>query len=348
MIDLNNLEEIKKLDPKNVYGSTELILDQCSQIWADSKPIVFPREYSDIKNIVFSGMGGSGLGAQVVYHLFKNELKIPFYINNDYHLPGFVDENTLVILSSYSGTTEETLTSAKEAIDKGCKVTGITTGGNLSKILENQNVPYIKINPINNPAGQPRLGSGYTIFGLVATFSKSGVINIKEEDVQNAIGSAKKLKEDTKQKAQELAKNFEGTIPVIFASEFLVGNAHVIRNQMNETAKTFSAYSPLPELNHHLMEGLKNPKNKNLAILFINSNLYSQIIKKRIELTKEVLSKNGVPYFEYEAIGDTKLSQVLNALSFGGYLTLYLALLYGLDPSLIPWVDFFKENLHKA
>lgn len=346
MIDLNDLEEIKKLDPKNVYGSTELILDQCSQIWEDSKSITFPNEYSNIKNIVFSGMGGSGLGAQVVYHLFKNELRVPFYINNDYHLPGFADENTLVVLSSYSGTTEETLASANEAIERKCKITGLTTGGELSKILERQNVPYVKINPINNPAGQPRLGSGYTIFGLISMFSKIKIIEI-QENVLTTIDSAKKLKENSKKIAQDLAKNFEGTIPVIFASEFLVGNAHVIRNQMNETAKTFSSYSPIPELNHHLMEGLKNPKNKNLAILFLDSDLYPEIIKKRIRLTKDVVSKNGVPYFEYEAIGDTKLSQALNVLSFGGYLTLYLALLYGLDPSLIPWVDFFKENLHK-
>lgn len=347
MIDLSNLEEIKKLDPKNVYGSTELILDQCSQIWEDSKPLSFSKEYSNIKNIVFSGMGGSALGAQVVYHLFKNELKVPFYINNDYHLPGFANENTLVFLSSYSGSTEETLSSANEAITKGCKVIGITTGGDLSKVLYDQNLPFMKINPINNPAGQPRLGSGYTIFGLISVLSKVKAINITDKDVQVALDSAKKLKEDAKKKAQEFANNFENTIPVIFAAEFLVGNAHVIRNQMNETAKTFSAYSPLPELNHHLMEGLKNPPENKLRILFIDSNLYEDITKKRIKLTKEVVSKNGIPYSEYEAMGDSKLSQALNVLSFGGYLTFYLALLYGLDPSLIPWVDYFKEQLKK-
>lgn len=347
MIDLNNLEEIKKLDPKNVYGSTELVLDQCSQIWEDSKALSFPDEYKTVKNVIFSGMGGSGLGAQVVYHLFKNELKVPFYINNDYHLPGFANGETLVILSSYSGTTEETLTSAQEALDKGCKVTGITTGGDLLEILEENKLPYIKINPVNNPAGQPRLGTGYSTFGAITILVKTGLLSLTESELLNSVESAKKAKETTRQKAQILAKNFEETIPVIFASDFLVGNAHVIRNQMNETAKVFSAYSPLPELNHHLMEGLKNPKEKKLAILFLESDSYPEKLKRRMELTKEVVSKNGIPHFEYKAIGETKLSQTLNVLSFGGYLTLYLALLYKQDPSLIPWVDYFKEELAK-
>lgn len=344
MIDLNNLEEIKKLDPKNVYGSTELILEQCSQIWQDTKSLSFTQEYSNIKNVVFSGMGGSALGAQIIYHLFKNELKVPFYINNDYNLPGFTDKNTLVVLSSYSGTTEETLSSANEAINRNCKVTGLTTGGELSKLFDSKNIPYLKINPVNNPAKQPRLGSGYTIFGLISIFTKLNLINT-QADFINEINIARKSKEEAKEEAKKLALNLKDKIPVIFSSEFLTGNAHVIRNQINETAKSFSAFFPIPELNHHLMEGLKNPGNKNLHVLFLNSDLYSDRIQKRIELTKDVVSQNGIPYSEYRAVGNTKISQSLNILTFGGYLTFYLAILYGLDPSLIPWVDYFKEKL---
>lgn len=347
MIDLNNLEEIKRLDPKNVYGSTDLVLEQCSQIWNESKPVFFPTEFSDIKNVVFCGMGGSGLGAQVVYHLFKEKLTVPFYINNDYSLPGFADENTLVILSSYSGGTEETLSCLGQARAKKCKITGITTGGKLGGIFDTAKTRYIKINPTNNPAGQPRLGTGYSVFGLISILSKLNILNIKDEEVTTAIDDAKSNKETAKGMALKLSRELMDSIPLVFSSGFLTGNAHIIRNQMNETAKTFSSYSPIPELNHHLMEGLKNPKNKNIKVLFLYSKLYPGIIKKRIELTKDVVSQNGLPYLEYEAVGESEISQSLNTLSFGGFLTLYLALLYGLDPSLIPWVDYFKENLHK-
>lgn len=345
MIDLNNLEEIKKLDPKNVYESTEMFADQCEQIWNDSKSLNFPEEYKNVKNIVICGMGGSAYGGHVALSFFKSDLPVPIVVNNDYHLPFFADQNSLVILTSYSGSTEETLSCANETVEKNAKVTGLTSGGKLAELLKDN--PSLIFVPKFNPSGQPRLGTGYIVLGTLAILNRIGLLEFPEKDVKEAIEDLRTLRNKIKEEAKNLAHKLYDNIPVIFSADFLEGNAHIMRNQFNETSKSFSAFSVLPELNHHLMEGLKNPQNKKIAILFINSDLYSENTKKRIDLTKKVISKNGVPYFEYKAMGETKISQVLNVLSFGGYLTLYLALLYGLDPSLIPWVDFFKENLHK-
>ncbi len=109
MIDLNNKEEIKSLDPKKVYESTQMLSLQCSDILTQSESLHFPDNYKDFKNIVICGMGGSAYGGHVVISLFKDELKIPVYLNSDYLLPKFVDSDTLVILTSYSGSTEEIL-----------------------------------------------------------------------------------------------------------------------------------------------------------------------------------------------------------------------------------------------
>lgn len=347
MIDLHNLEEIKKLDPKNVFGSTEMFANQCEQIWKDGQKLNFPSEYNDVENIVICGMGGSAYGGHVAFSLFKNELKIPLYVNSDYHLPAFVNERTLIILTSYSGSTEEVMSCAKEAFDKSARVVGLTSGGELGKQLQTQYVPSLIFNPVNNPSGQPRLGYGYIVLGTIAILSRMNLINMPEETVQKMIEELKMNTTDIKEKAIELASKIQGTIPVLFASEFLYGNSHIIRNQFNETSKSFSAFSPLPELNHHLMEGLKNPTDKKLTVLFLSSMFYSDSVKKRIELTKDVVGKNSIPFVEYEAKGTSMLSQTFNVLSFGGYITLYLAFLYGLDPSLIPWVDYFKEQLKK-
>lgn len=346
MIDLNNLEEIKKLDPKRVYESTEMLADQCEQIWNDSKSLKFSEELKTAKNIIVCGMGGSAYGGHVALSLFKNNLQIPIYVNNDYSLPAFADENTLVILTSYSGSTEETLSCLEEAINKNCKIIGLTSGGKLAESLKNNKKDVFVFESKFNPSGQPRLGTGYIVLGTIILLDKLGFLNI-DDDFQKSIEDLKKNKEEIKERAKEISRDLQNFIPVIFAAEFLEGNSHIIRNQFNETSKSFSSFHVLPELNHHLMEGLRNPKNNKLKILSISSNLYSDIVKKRITLTKDVVSKNSVPYLEYEAVGETKISQALNVLSFGGYLTLYLALSYGLDPSLIPWVDFFKENLHK-
>lgn len=343
MFDLNNPSSFKHLDPKNVFGSTEMLADQCEQIWNDAKNIKFSIDPNKIQNIIISGMGGSAYGGHVVSSLFKNVLKIPLYVNNNYNLPAFAKENSLVLLTSYSGSTEETLSSFEDAKNRNCMVSGLTSGGKLGELLKNYT--SLIFNPKFNPSGQPRLGTGYIVLGTIALLNRLGLVNTSDKEIQSAIENLKTNKENIKNKAIEIAKSLQNYIPVIFAAEFLQGNAHIIRNQFNETAKTFSSYSSLPELNHHLMEGLKNPKNKNLSVLFINSSLYSEKIKKRLDLTKDVVSKNGVPYFEYEAVGNSELSQVLNLLSFGGYVTFYLAILYAQDPSLIPWVDYFKEKL---
>lgn len=347
MIDLNNLEEIKKLDPKNVYTSTEMLADQCEQIWNDAKNLNFPQEYRNIQNIIVCGMGGSAYGGHVALSLFKDELKIPLYVNNDYALPAFADENSLVILTSYSGSTEETLSCLGDAARRNCKIIGLTSGGKLEETLKNSGKEIFIFESKFNPSNQPRLGTGYIVLGTIAILNKLGILNLDEKDVQDAIENLKNNKDKIKESAKEISKNLQNFIPIIFASEFLEGNSHIIRNQFNETSKNFSSFYALPELNHHLMEGLQNPKDNKLKVLFINSNLYSEKIKKRITLTKDVVSKNNIGFVEFEVNSNSKLSQSLEVLSFGGYVTLYLALLYGLDPSIIPWVDYFKENLNK-
>lgn len=335
------------LDPKNVLGSTEKLPDQCKQIWEDAKKITFPTDYQTIQNILICGMGGSAYGGYIISALFKESLKVPLISNNDYTLPAFANENTLVLLSSYSGSTEEILSCAQKAKEKGLKLAGITSGGKLGNFLNTEDVPVLIFDPKFNPSGQPRLGTGYMVLGTIALLNKLGVITVSDEEVEKAISELESDTENIKARAKEMSEKIKGFIPVIFSAEFLEGNAHILRNQFNETSKSFAAFSPLPELNHHLLEGLKNPEDKKLFVLFISSDLYSDKLQKRVELTRDVVGKNNIVFDEYQPVGTTKLSQMLNVLSFGGYLTLYLAFLYDQDPGLIPWVDYFKAQMEK-
>lgn len=348
MIDLTNLEEIKKLDPKDVFGSTGMLANQCKHVWETGGSITFPQNYRNVSNIVICGMGGSSFGGRIIPHLYKDSLSIPVSINDDYHLPAYVNDSTLVILTSYSGNTEESLSCGKEALQKNAKVVGLTSGGKLADFLKANNLPAIVFEPKFNPSSQPRLAPGYIVFGTIRILSNIGLINTTDNEVSQAITELEQSQQSVIENARNTAQNIVGFIPVIFAAEFLKGNAHVFRNQINETAKSFSTFSQLPELNHHLMEGLKNPPDKKLITLFIESNFYSDVLKKRIFLTKDVVGKNHTTALTYQAEGSTKLSQVLNVLSFGGYVSFYLALLYNQDPSLVHWVDYFKEKLAKS
>src|SRR3989338_7262810 len=343
MIDLTNLEEIKKLDPKDVYGSTEMFPSQCEQTW--NEDIKFDYDYKSIQNIILCGMGGSAYGGYVAQCLFKDELSVPIYSNNDYTLPAFANEKTLVILSSYSGGTEEILTCGEEAKNKNLKIVGITTGGKLSEFLKNNNYPSLVFEPKFNPSGQPRLATGYMVLGFMVILKRLGIIQINDGEFIKSLEELRSAINYIKEKSIFIAKSLTGYIPLVFCAEFLYGNAHILRNQFNETSKSFSAFEDIPELNHHLMEGLKNPIGKKLKMFFFESNLYSERVQKRMNLTKDVTAKNSVGYISYKTIGNTPLCQAFEVLSLGGYITVYLAFLYGLDPSLIPWVDYFKKQL---
>ncbi len=217
----------------------------------------------------------------------------------------------------------------------------------MAEFLHANNFPALIFNSQYNPSNQPRLGTGYIILGTIALLNQLGVLQVSDQQALAAIEALKANHETIKSQAQEAAKKIMGNLPMIFGADFLVGNAHIMRNQFNETSKSFSAFSEIPELNHHLMEGLKYPADKKLIALILNSTFYAERIAKRTQLTEEIVTKNNIPAVVYTPAGSDKLSQMLNALAFGGYVTVYLGLLYGEDPSLIPWVDYFKEQLAK-
>ena len=354
MKNLDDINGIHKLDPVNVLGSIELLGKQCGQSWNEVADQSFPASYANAQNIVFSGMGGSSLGAYVIKSLFRDTFPVPFEIINDYHLPAYVNHKTLVLLGTYSGSTEETISSALDAMSKKAMITGFTAGSTLAEFFRKHKLPYFHIDPKFNPSNQPRLGTGYTMFSQVAILNKLGYISVSPAHVEDMMmvlekGNTKYGVEapTVANEAKLLAKELVDSIPVIITSEFLTHVGRVMRNQINECAKSFAAYHEIPELNHHLMEGFTNPTiNRDvLRIVFYNSNLYSPKIKKRLEVTKQVLLRQNIPFYEFIPQSTTHLSQVFECIQFGAYTNFYMSMLYGIDPSKIPWVDYFKAQL---
>jgi glucose/mannose-6-phosphate isomerase len=267
-----------------------------------------------------------------------------------------VNEHTLVIASSYSGTTEETIAATEDAFKKGAKVAGITSGGKLAELLKAHNAPALVFEPKYNPCNQPRMALGYSIFGQIALFARAGVLSVTAEDykaVLAAIADAHlqysvALSQETNL-AKILAFEMKERIPVIVTAEHLEGAGHVFANQLNENAKNYSEFRVIPELNHHLMEGLQFPKLNDSTFVFvmIDSPLYSSSNRRRLELTEQVLDKNHITFQRVTLKGKTKLEQVFELLTFGAYANFYLAMLNNINPAPIPWVDWFKSQLKK-
>jgi len=352
---LNNPEAIKKIDPDGALASAQSLADQLKQVWDERQQIVFdPKQTEDIDQVVVAGMGGSGLNADVVKHLFKDLLQVPVIINQDYHLPAFVDDETLVILSSYSGNTEEVLACAQEAEQKGAQIAAITSGGQLAPLAKKKNWPHFMIDAKHNPSNQPRMAIGYSVMGMIALFAAAGLINFSKDQLNEAIDAINRTaqscaldlpQEDNK--AKMLAFLSLERRPVLIGAEFLTGSIHVATNQFNENAKTFADYKVIPELNHHLLEGLTFPKSNplNHFFIFFQSKLYHQRNQQRLELTRELVDQKEIDSITIKLESETKLTQVFELITLMSFANLYLAFLEKVNPCPIPSVDWFKSQL---
>jgi glucose/mannose-6-phosphate isomerase len=347
---MNNLDDVgamKQKDPSNVLGSTVLFPDQCAAAWTDSQKVVFPEAYKKVKNIVVCGMGGSRFTPKTIGALFRTYITVPYEIVEDYTVPGYVNGDSLVILSSYSGTTEEVLAAGEDAKKKGAKIAAI-----MSKKMD---VPGYYFDPKFNPCGQPRIGGGYLLLGHLGLLKALGFVTVKD-DVAAAIAFAREIGEKylsdipTKDNpAKQLALYLKDKHPFIITAEFLKGFGNGFANQINETAKMISDYRYISELNHHLLEGLSHPDtiHQNGVFVFFLSHCYSISVQKRFAITKDVVEKQNVATHDITLSGPNKLSQTLEAYTLAGFTTFYLGMLYDVDPVAIPWVDYFKTELAK-
>ncbi|MBI2442423.1 MAG: SIS domain-containing protein [Candidatus Levybacteria bacterium] len=345
MNNFTDLDAIRKIDPQDTLGSTELAIKQCKSAWEEVHKLTLPQDIGEIKNIVCCGMGASIYGGLVLKSLLGRNAPYPVEIISDYHIPSYVDEHTLVILTSYSGTTEETISCAHETKAQGAKMLIITKGGPLADFAKTNNTLSYIFDPKLNPAGVPRLGNGYTIVGLLAILSRLNVIDLEEKEMNDCFTRLEERQSDLKKRAMADYEKFETKIPVVVAAEHVMGNAHILRNQFNETGKTFSCFFIIPDLNHHLMEGLKFPNGSPLHFLLLTTDNYTPKIQKRIELTADVIKQNGHTYSTFATSGSTLYEDFFEVLIYGAYLTLFLALSHDQNPAINPFVDYFKEKL---
>lgn len=342
-----SLNTINSFDPSGVLECTGFLANQIEHAWEQVQRFKLPEGSPQVRNVVVFGMGGSALGAHIIQSLYGTTLSVPFLFISGYEVSGFVGSETVAILSSYSGTTEEVLRAAEECEKRGAYVLGLTIGGDLAKKLGRR--AFIFKSKYNS-CGHPRLGLGYMTFGLLGLLQKLDLVKVSREDIEAAIILARRqaLKfslQKEKNSARKFAKKLQGYNIIVVASEFLVGNAHVFANQLNETAKNFANYFVLPELNHHLMEALRYPlsNKKNLKFVFVESDLYSPSLRLRYKTTKDVVRKNGIKLETIKLASKNKMLQVVEMLTFSGFVSFYLAMLGKVNPGEIPWVNYFKK-----
>jgi len=354
MIDITP-KRLAVIDRHDTHGSLTLLADQINQAWTETRAIVVPPRYRRCRQIIVVGMGGSGFPAEMLAAVFSDKLSVPLTVVNGYSLPYSVGPDSLVVLSSFSGTTEEVLACAHQVRQRRCQVMVVTSGGQLAQLARRSTWSSYIFEPRFNPSGQPREGTGYLFTGLLGLLRQAGYVRVTDQQVKALISGirrrTKKLSVTQPQSsnpAKQLAAKLLVRLPLLVASEHLLGAVHGFRNQINENAKHLAMMFPLPELNHHLLEGLRFPAlvRQSQAVLF-ESQLYHQRNQRRYGITADVLKRSRVPAIRIRLTARTKLEQNFELFQFGGFVSLYLAVLHHLDPSAIPWVDYFKAALAK-
>ncbi|MFH1425907.1 MAG: bifunctional phosphoglucose/phosphomannose isomerase [Candidatus Kerfeldbacteria bacterium] len=350
-------ESISKLDSQQMLSSIEVLDKQCTDAWNATKGMEFHDAYKNISNIVLFGMGGSALGIHVVKTLFSDRLNVPVEIVNDYSIPATVNGQTLAVLSSYSGTTEEVVTVSKTILEKTKNVFVVATGGFLQEFSEEQHLPAYIFHPEFNPSNQPRMAVGYSVMAILGAFTSLGLLSVTDKEVEKMASFLQQLHEtlgadvpEEQNPAKKIAAEINGRLPIFISSEFLVGSTHVFTNQVNENGKCFAGRFTIPEMNHHLIEGFQQPRESldRLLFVFITSAFYHDRNQKRYEVTRGVVEKNGIAATEIKLTGANPFIQAFELLLFGSYVSFYLAILTQTDPSPIPNVDLLKNELKKS
>jgi glucose/mannose-6-phosphate isomerase len=301
--------------------------------------------------VVATGLGGSAIGADLIRMITMDSAQIPIIINRDYTLPAFVDEKTLVLVSSYSGNTEETLAAYEHAKSKKAKIMVITTGGMLKEMAIADETPIITI-----PAGlPPRAALGYSFFPLFILFQEQGIGLKKQLSAENAINLLTETREkfnphvpEINNPTKALARKIYGKIPVIYGTSNLTDIIAVRwKGQLNENSKHPAFYNVFPELNHNEIMGYEGDKKllESLEIIVLRSPFESERIKKRIDITMSLLENQVSGITELWPEGDSTLDHMLYHIMFGDYVSAYLAILNNKDPKEIDFIDKLKEGM---
>lgn len=304
-------------------------------------PFTVPNK--TITSVLICGLGGSGIGGKIIDLLLKSDITIPVIVTNDYSIPNFVNENTLVISSSYSGNTEETLTAVIESHKRNAEVVAITSGGKLLELVKENGWNSLVV-----PGGeQPRGMLAYSLVQLLYIFENYKLVEPNYTPLlPEVIELVDSNETDIQSEAKELASNIHNKQVVIYAEQSLEGVAVRFRQQINENAKELCWHHVLPEMNHNELVGWAGG-NSNQAIIKINSSLDFYRTKKRWEICKEVISKQTNSIYEIDAKGSSKLVQILYLIHLTDWLSVYLADLKNVDSVEVDVIIHLKSELSK-
>ena len=353
-MNLDDLEYFKKIDALNMLGEIDNLPDQLASAYELGMQHDLPN-WKGVRQVVIAGMGGSAIGADLLASYCAPLAPISIYVHRDYGLPLFSrGAETLVICSSHSGNTEETLDAFDAALQAGCQVITVSTGGELTERAQENSIPTWTF----EHTGQPRAAVGFSFGLLLAMFQRLGFISNQQDMLDDALASMKRsqqrLKADipaVKNPAKRYAGQLMGRWVTIVASGLLTAVARRWKGQINEIAKAGANFEFLPEADHNTLAGTMHPQevlNPHTMTLFLRAPSDHPRNRLRSDLTRKAFMLEGMNTDFVDARGHTPLAQMWTLILFGDYVAYYLAMGYGVDPTPVNALVDFKRSMAEA
>jgi len=347
------LNDIRRIDPTAMYSWLSDFPGQVEQAVRIGTQSPLTLNTKGVKSIVVTGMGGSAIGGDLVRSYLSSELKVPFSVSRSYALPAYVNRHTLVVVSSYSGDTEETLSSYRDAIRRGTKVLCITTGGEVERLAGKHGHPCIKV----PPGLQPRAALGYSFFPLLIALSRLGFIKPQQREIKETVGALKSrsiLYRNPKGPGNlplEIAERLHGRLPILYSASDHLDAVNVRwRGQISENAKQLAYGHVLPEMNHNEIVGWNMNRSlmKRMTVVFLRDRGTHPRVQLREEITKKIIKSYASDVLEVRSEGRSLLARIMSLVYLGDWVSFYLAILNKQNPTPVKAIEYLKGELAKT
>lgn len=350
--DVSVVSQIKRLDRDDMLSRIVDLPNQCRDAWQLAQGLELAKTLRHVRQVVIVGMGGSAIGGDLVAGLVGEVCPVPVLTVRGYELPAYVDAHTLVIGSSYSGNTEETLAAIEEAWAQDAPVLAITTGGKLESWARERDLPAL----VYTYRAQPRAALGYSLCALLGLLDRLGLVQKQRALLDEAIETMQQAGQGwrveqvvAKNVAKQIAGRLHGKIAVVYGAGHLAAVARRWKTQINENSKGWAFWEELPELNHNAVVGYEKPTaiGAQTHVVMLNSDLYHPRVRRRAEITGELLSQADVSWEGVSAPGDSLLAQLLSTIHLGDYVSFYLGMLNEVDPTPVEPIARLKAALQR-
>ena len=350
MSELDGAEVYRRLDPSGMGAYVEGLPEQVADAWAAAKRVELPASMRQPSQLVVLGMGGSAIGGDLLRMLAARVSPVPVRVFRGYNAPPRLDARAIVVASSNSGGTEETLSAFEQTLQTAAMPFVSTTGGRLLEIARARGIPsYVYAFP-----SPPRAALGHGCMPLVRLAEHAGVLPRQDEAVAEAVGVMQALRDEIAarvpeqdNRAKRMARALHGRLPIVFGAEHLAEAAHRWRCQFAENSKSWALSDELPEANHNTIVGLGLPAGviPDVRAIFLRAASLHPRVAARYELTRQALSDAGIESDLVDGRGSGALAELFSTIHFGDYVSYYLAILNGADPTPIGPIDRFKARL---